>query len=1354
MNKMLVENKYKTVEPNEVIRALELRLNQSPKIKNNWYNFTTCLSCGTSSKDNYKFGVCVSDNSLYVSCLGCDFKTKSKEDYQRLYNFLGLNQDSSYQYKNEFHNTTKEITPKVSLETLNQVLEDLYNILDQSEDHKQRFYNKRGFIMPDDYKSMINPGRQLEPLIIKYGIDTIKSIFGYGKKESFNCLQDRVIIFHRDFNNRIVYYRSYSFTADKRFKKLSPRNISGLKLTIPFRLELIKPEINRLIITEGEEKADASNIYRLDNQLFISIPGISNYSCLLPIIEKINNNETNIKTISVILDKSTKKDLNEEKASIRILSHIDSILNADVALNICELPMPEQTDKNDLDSFLKSLPEDIRQSELQKILDNPYSLKEYHQINLLIPKKIKPEHVKPLWKQARNKNKDYIKLDVALSEYTTLIKVTNDNLVSLGILPPGSGKTFKTIQHIKELDKPSIIALPTTIQRNDIATNNNFQIVESLTDKSIRTINSDSRFTKDEKINHIECIKKLISTGNSSLVYYYLSSLEIIIKECTIDKSKTQVMTHKMLFNSDNYFNDDRYGLIYIDECPFNVLIDKYRVDYRDLLNYKHLIKDIYIDDNKDLIDFIDIIHVFINNSSQDLHRKALNKELLNVFRSKRTSFNKIVDSLSNNDIKLDEKKILSKLKKSFSEIDNIPKYDFMNEFIKAFKQHRVNFKKDNLNSGYFEFSVKKILPVTNKQIIITDGTANPELYKHWFNCKVIKPTVKPDNIKYTLICDKTYTASYLDIDKTLNDIKDIAKNDLTLVVVAMDIKEKIECLLPENIKVIHYNSSENKGTNDYGHYKKVICFPPKINFDSIIEQGLCLDPTITENNYHYKNISTGYIENNSECFLNIKTFKNKTLKALLENSREAEIYQSLFRIKRRPEDYKEFYVFGNISLNQFGLIPDEIIIKKDTNKVSQIRNKEDFETVKSHLECSIDKLGFYSSLFTLFEGNNKAETLVNNDKRLRINIIYNIDLNAFINDCNSLKLNSSNKKTISKYLSMLCNNSDFIKVSLPLKDNPKHSIYCLPGNEDQAIMKAKEFFKDVLLSEVMKQDYQINHTDNVNIDIGNSTDSTLLYKNRVDEQIINDSIDIDVAYAKYSDKHFELLTSKLHNHLHIKASNSSIISIKDIDLLEQQYYHFIETNDLDRAFNTRFLLESFTEDFIELNNDIYDIMKRFVRPLISLSDIDANISIRLLDPEINSILNSIFDPINTTEVSKEVLESIEIENESKSDILNSYKLSIEGDKIKADSFNRIEIAYHSLVNRERKAHISSSEREKTLRKNLSIVLLTRHRIDKEYLKRVQKWTYKALDVDEYIRRSNYYELIEASSQYINLLIA
>jgi transcription elongation factor Elf1 len=143
------------IKPSEVLRAVIVALNQEPKVSNNWNNFSTCLFCGESSKGNTKFGLSINNNSFYINCFSCGFNTEKKEDYQRVYDSLGIFQDNNYsKYDKEIIKEATAPAPKISLEKISEILTDLNNSLVQSERHKSMFYAKRGFNMPPDYKSI------------------------------------------------------------------------------------------------------------------------------------------------------------------------------------------------------------------------------------------------------------------------------------------------------------------------------------------------------------------------------------------------------------------------------------------------------------------------------------------------------------------------------------------------------------------------------------------------------------------------------------------------------------------------------------------------------------------------------------------------------------------------------------------------------------------------------------------------------------------------------------------------------------------------------------------------------------------------------------------------------------------------------------------------------------------------------------------------------------------------------------------------------------------------------------------------------------------------------------------------
>ena len=152
---MISSKEKNRIEPSGILTALKIALNQEPKVSNNWNNFTSCLFCGESSKGSSKFGLSINNNSFYINCFSCGFKTETKEDYQRVYDSLGIFQDNNYSKYNE--TIIKEVTapaPKISLEKISEILTELNNTLVQSKDHQNKFYNKRGYIMPSDYKSL------------------------------------------------------------------------------------------------------------------------------------------------------------------------------------------------------------------------------------------------------------------------------------------------------------------------------------------------------------------------------------------------------------------------------------------------------------------------------------------------------------------------------------------------------------------------------------------------------------------------------------------------------------------------------------------------------------------------------------------------------------------------------------------------------------------------------------------------------------------------------------------------------------------------------------------------------------------------------------------------------------------------------------------------------------------------------------------------------------------------------------------------------------------------------------------------------------------------------------------------
>lgn len=1370
---MSSNNKHNRIESSEVIRALELRLNQVGLPKSNKL-FFDCPDCHKpQSEDKFNLFNITHDN-LGFRCFICGFSG----NIFTLAKYLNLFDNKDYSYFNDDTKKTKNTeihTPKINkdidFKEVSRILTDLYNNTQQSNEHKTRFYNKRGFNMPTDYKSL-SGFKDIKFLYDKYDNDLLNELFR-NSKGNFKQLRDKVIIFHRDFNNDIVYYRLYNFSSkDNKYKKLSSKNINGVSWSIPFRLELITPLTDHLIIVEGEEKADVSNIYRSSNQAFISIPGITQQRTLNKIIDKINTNETDIKQITVILDKSLKKSLNEEKASINIIDYLSKNLDKSIVLNISELPSPDKSDKNDLDSFLKELPEAAKKDTLQNIINNSYSVREYRQKYNLI-REDKRERIKHVWKDTKEVLNEYITKEQTQKELTKKLNnyvVSNSIKLFLAVILPGYGKTTITTEVIKnfhDINKPCVVALPTKKQRNEYALINNFQIIESFTDRIDNLINTDSRFNDTERKEHKEKISKLLSLGLPKAVYSYLGKNDMNLKAQIIDKSKVAVITHDYLISHKELMQD--YELLYIDEDPTRKLIKTVKVDYKNFTDYKtyseNTTKELDKEDNEDLLNFIFILKEYIATSARDLERKALNNDLSEFFRAKKQCFNKIIDKLLNQNIRLNENLIMKNIHKDFN---NIPGIDFMNDLIRAFKENRVYFSHKEFNQSFFEIKIKLKINTYNKKVILTDGTAQEDLIKHFFDIETVyKPTVKPDNIKFTLIADKRYSASYLDIDDTAKKLNEIAGNDDTLVIAPKSITEDLKDKVKSNITLINFNGSENKASNEYCLYKKAVCLMPKIDYQELNKVGLCLDPSITDNDFIYQDVSTGYTENNKEHHLNLKTFKHETSKAVLKNIREAEILQSLFRVKRN-DDFKEFYLMGDVSLKEFNLIPDILITENIKKTEDKIIHKSDFELLKNLFNQSINNIGFFVPSCTDFKGINKAVTIVNIEKHNGSNNIYNnIADNVFFNNCNTYEGFNVHRNTLNNYLKMLVKNGDYKVLPLPILNNPKHKIYCLTGQEDQAIIKAREYFKDILLSENMKKTYQnTSLNDNsiiegVNIPSDNLTPENSLLNDNLNDDIKSKDTQEDkkeniiseigptltpekqqdtISYADYVRLNIDNLNKFVDRYLDNRIEFKMILDSTCFNSLEGNYNEALELGRVETAYSYEYLINKIIDNFEAYNEYIKDTIEAqqtHIKVLEIKDNHDRELKANLL--KLGSNNQTIKKHLNSNEYNK--YNSIPIHDKELflDDLVKgTSKEVIEGKKI---LYNLIE-------------KLRDKNKERTIRKYISMLIIKNQKLNSTYFNYVNKWVLDAPDIEEFIRRQDLRDFVFKYQHYINVLIS
>ena len=599
--------------------------------------------------------------------------------------------------------------------------------------------------------------------------------------------------------------------------------------------------------------------------------------------------------------------------------------------------------------------------------------------------------------------------------------------------------------------------------------------------------------------------------------------------------------------------------------------------------------------------------------------------------RDRNICFDRIINNLLETDIKLNKNIIFKKIKSDYKEI---PSFDFMNDLIKALKENRVYFYYSSDFGSYFEIRTTKKINTHNKKVLITDGTAQEILLKKYFDIeKIYKPNIKINNIKFTMIADRRYSASYININEIAIKINEISKNDLTLVIVPKPLINELKKLVNPNVTLINFYGSENKATNDYGNYKKAICLMPKIDFQEMFKIALSIDPSITESDFTYIFTSTGYVQDNKEHSLNVKTFKHEILKAVLSEYRECELIQSFFRVKRN-DDTKEFFLMGDVSLKEFNLIPDILITEKLVNPENKIKKKDEFESIKTLFNSSINQLGFYTTRSIKFKDSNKAETIVNNEKQVTSNNIYSNSVNLFINNNKGFESFNLHKDTFDNYVKMLVNNGEFIKLSLPLKDNPKHSIYCLPGYEQESILKAKEYFKDVLLSECMKKDYQnsskINDiikdsintpTNDLSLDIelkNHSLDNTFkdnievfdpagesVTKVTIQEQKENTTMSYD-DYVKYN---IDYLNKFLDKYLDNRIDFELNLDSNFLNSLESNYNEAIIKEQFYKAYDFEFLIEKLSNDFDVYKNYVDSAIKENKDlkqvPFIELSDID-----------------------------------------------------------------------------------------------------------------------------------------------------
>jgi hypothetical protein len=919
-----------------------------------------------------------------------------------------------------------------------------------SPNHKEQFLNKRD---PKERKFL--PGNNfisLTPELIK-AVQEINPALG-SQLQYYFSINYHLLIIYRDRENKPFTFRLYSFNPlSGKPKKLT---IKGQKTAL-YGEEHVTYKTKRIKFVEGEEKAEAGNRYRKDESIvFLSIPGIGIHQ---PAIDFVKDNPG--LQYSVLFDNDNRA--LEVKTGYLLATRLKEFTD-----NITLIDLPATKGKIDLDSYIKTFPEDKRTAALETLINNCYPLSDYFEkhITELFQQQ---ERLKPklTWKRPEQTEiKEYLTIDQAAAAGIDVLRNHTAGIL-LDLRPPGTRKTSNVIELTKE--KKIIISAPNRKIRDEIAAAAGIDSNISLDEHCESTLNNHlDKLKPGEAESNFKEAKSIRTKGHNTYQYYCENNCKLS-EICKNTKPKTTtasiVETHAMSLKRKN-LND--FDMLVLDDInTLNVMIatgdSAGKIDYAEAAR---------------MIDFytgsleLDLILKALRQFFDHVKIKLSGKNLSDTFKAflKSSRYPSLKELKRALEPELIDKKLIQD-KNLLPDGKNLTALLFAIDT--DFRSAALEY--DSLTDKYYLIiDYKKDFP-TDKPISILDGTGDPELLQDIFpnqEIKVFNPPVKMEGITFNLVPNKTFNASNLfpaNIDPKEAEItkliETIAGNKKALAINPKGIKEQLTPVLSEkeNITLDSYGDG-NRGSNNHKHNDIAIVTPPSINLDGNIRKAKVLYNNIQIETC-YKDVATGYIEpHKGEANISLIHFKDKRLNRILNQGREAEIKQGLSRVKR-CEAPKEFWLLGNISLKKYGLIPDKIIFSWDIYRKSRADKHEIFKTfAKEFITEYLNKYpGFLKSeIYTLHNliKFSTAETLDNCQFAVKTYNIYNL-LPYFTANLDHIRNTAESIKSRQFYdlFDQALKELNLFETNFSLPGKPAGKII-LKNEAD--LEAAKEFYKDI----------------------------------------------------------------------------------------------------------------------------------------------------------------------------------------------------------------------------------------------------------------------------------------------------
>ena len=1058
--------------------------------KSNRYYFD-CPYC-ESPKEKQHFNVYPYNGTYLFKCFKGNCKSNdTKGTLRELKKHKNISNFNDYPNKKVIQTTApapaeKETkNNKYSLEEKEKCISTLFNISSLTSEHKKKFIDKRDFEPTEYYKSYSRfTIKELEKLFPKNLIIEC----GLYKKN----LNNRILIFHPDINKNIITYRSYSFTAPKEYKKLSPKNECGLK-KIPYRVDLLNEKIKEIIITEGEEKADSVNVLEIKELAFISMGGINTHGVITTFAQE--NKEYCIKRdFTILFDRKKETKFSEEIQAFKLAKKLTQL---GFNCHICFMPEIPNCNESDIDSYLKyvvSIGKNPKH-EIEKILSRKVNYKDLEKYLIASDKK-ETEKIyctpSQIWKTPEETNINYDTLEnireKTIDGIKEFIGLDNKNHGTCLVKnPPGTGKSFI----MKDISdnfgfRINFASYTKELRNNNAEEMKNAKIYHSLIDRYKELIEKANLNLDKEKESIIfDNIIHLINNGYPEKIEKYLRNT-LNIKD-KLDKNyfkdsfrniNTLVLTHSLFVNhqKNNVDYSKYFDCVVIDESITNLLKGKIKLSIGTL---KGLI--IYLK-NKEIKDFLELTIEFMQ-TSKEYSRSFLYFNFNEFLEKKNIDIGNLKTKLKKSSITFDRKKLEKELFKDNVERSFLPNKNELEIFIKEFIENNFNnvvaLKGFNdtleLSINYFNkisYGNKK-----DEKLIILDATADKEILKCFgFNVvQEIEFNIKSENLEVIQDFSHTFTtSSQKNKDGTFqnkyNNLYTSLIDENTFCLSTLELRNNLESL---GLTCSFGNyQKDDKATNKYKDCTKAIISPPKVNHEIVFSEVRMLRPDI--NNFETRKVyvGTGLIKDGLELFNEEIEFIEPFINKVVEQQKQVLMVQGLSRIRRDFTTNKKVIILGNISLKKYGIIPNEIKNFLEKNKPS---NKI-YDLLKT------DLVDFFSKNDILFnqnldnyllsnvtpENKNKVQTQANSviqgfeDKNtalmLSITMFVQVSIKEYINgDTNkhSYNSNTDNLPLFTKKIKDRLIKSFDLKKSFFDLDNKRHYFY-YKSTSDIKDIKAK----------------------------------------------------------------------------------------------------------------------------------------------------------------------------------------------------------------------------------------------------------------------------------------------------------